>query len=133
LLLALPVFARFFSAFGKRGVEYGASDVLSLFIRMRRVFASFFFLSFLVALFLFGQAAAASHAIGHVQQKDADHADEVCVLCLAAAAFGSAAPLPVSLSFIPPGVRATADVMDIPVRGASPCCAYWGRAPPLLP
>jgi hypothetical protein len=101
---------------------------------MRRIFASSCFLSLLVALFLFGQAAAASHEFSHVQQEDAGHApDEVCVLCLAIAAFGSAAPLPVLPSFVLPTFRATAEVIAVPVRFSSPCRAYWGRAPPVLP
>ncbi|MDR1888028.1 MAG: hypothetical protein LBQ81_01355 [Zoogloeaceae bacterium] len=100
---------------------------------MRRVFTSPFLLSLLVALFLFGQAAAASHAFSHVQEDAAHAPDEVCVLCLAAAAFGSAAPMPVSPLLVLPVFQATAEVIEVPVRFSSPCRAYWGRAPPVLP
>jgi hypothetical protein len=101
---------------------------------MRRILASSFFSSLLVALFLYGQAVATSHEFSHVPQGDANHApDEVCVLCLSTAAFGSAAPLPILSSFVLPTFSARLDVFDAPVRFSSPCRAYWGRAPPVLP
>ena len=117
-----------------RVVEYAVSGFFPYSFYMRRFSASSFLLSFLVALFLLGQTAAASHEFSHVRQGDADLApDEVCVLCLAAAASSSAAPLPELPPFVLPVFRATVAVADVPVCFSSPCRAYWGRAPPALP
>ncbi|MDR0673155.1 MAG: hypothetical protein LBF93_05770 [Zoogloeaceae bacterium] len=82
-------------------------------------------------LLLLAQAGAVAHEFSHFDA-DADEADEVCALCLAAAALDFAASPPpapdLGLSFASSVAYAPRRVF----RVSSPCRAYRERAPPVL-
>ncbi len=90
----------------------------------RRLFPWLFVLTL-----LFGQAAAFTHALGHLDAHDSALPDKVCEVCVAQASLGSAAPTTVFSLPVVSGIYLDVSAAALPPAAVSPHFAQ-ARAPP---